>query len=202
MQGRSRDDLRLRRRHRRFAADFDQARGLAVGDRPGRNPPDAGAERPAFAHRRAGRRRRAHRTRRRGRRAARRRRVRLRHRAADRRRLHHDAQVSSQHLPRRRRHAGSGVAQALRRPARARHQLLLLRRRGGARADGRDGLSAHSTKWSARARCSTRPGWSPRPRRAGSISPSCSTSRRRGRATRSTIAPSRITDSITCSTAA
>ena len=59
----------------------------------------------------------------------------------DRGRLHHDAQVSSQHLPGRRRDAGPGAAQALHRPARARHQLLLLRRRRGARADGVDGLS-------------------------------------------------------------
>ena len=65
-----------------------------------------------------------------------RRRVRLRHRAADRGRLHHDAQVPSQHLPGRRRDAGSGAAQALHRPARARHQLLLLRRRGSARDHG------------------------------------------------------------------
>ena len=36
-----------------------------------------------------------------------RRRIRLRHRAADRRRLHHDAQMPSQHLPGRRRDAGS-----------------------------------------------------------------------------------------------
>ena len=74
------------------------------------------------------------------RRAARRRRVRLRHRAADRRRLHHDAQVPSQHLPGRRRDAGPGAAQALHRPARARHQLLLLRRRGSARDHGAAGL--------------------------------------------------------------
>ena len=140
VQGRPRDDLRLRGRHRRFAADLDQARRQPVGDRPGRDSPDAGAQRPALAHQRPGRRRRPHRTRRRRRRAARRRRVRLLHRAADRRRLHHDAQVSSQHLPGRRRHPGPGVAQALRRPARARHQLLLLRRRRGARADGVDGL--------------------------------------------------------------
>ena len=73
-------------------------------------------------------------------RAARRRRVRLLDRAADRRRLHHDAQVPPQHLPGRRRDAGPGAAQALQGPARARHQLLLLRRRGGARADGGDGL--------------------------------------------------------------
>ena len=86
-----------------------------------------------------------------------RRRVRLRHRAADRGRLHHDAQVPSQHLPGRRRDAGSGAAQALHRPARARHQLLLLRRRGSARDHGRSSATAPSTRWSARPRCSTRP---------------------------------------------
>ena len=74
------------------------------------------------------------------RRAARRRRVRLRDGAAGRRGLHHDAQVPPQHLPGRRRDAGSGAAQALRRPARARRQLLLLRRRGSARDHGAAGL--------------------------------------------------------------
>ena len=71
---------------------------------------------------------------------ARRRRVRLLDRAADRGRLHHDAQVPSQHLSGRRCDPGPGAAQALQGSARARHQLLLLRRRRGARADGRDGL--------------------------------------------------------------
>ena len=70
-------------------------------------------------------------------RAARRRRIRLRHRAVDRRRLHHDAQMPSQHLPGRRRHARPGAARALPGQARARHQFLLLRRRGGARIHGR-----------------------------------------------------------------
>jgi glutamate synthase (NADPH/NADH) large chain len=55
-----------------------------MGNRPCRNPADAGAERPALAHRAAGRRRPPHRPRRHHRRAARRRRIRLRHRAADR----------------------------------------------------------------------------------------------------------------------
>ena len=117
-------------------AHLDQARRFAVGDRPRRNPPDAGAREAALAHRRTGRRRLPYRTRRRDRRAARGRRVRLRHRALDRGRLHHDAQVPSQHLPGRRRDAGPGAAQALHRPARARHQLLLLRRRGSARDHG------------------------------------------------------------------
>ena len=88
----------------------------------------------------AGRWRPAHRARRHHRRAARRRRVRLLDRAADRRRLHHDAQVPSQHLPGRRRDAGSGAAQALQGHAGACHQLLLLRGGRGAGAPGRDGL--------------------------------------------------------------
>ena len=68
---------------------------------------------------------------------ARSRRVRLLHRAADRRRLHHDAQMPPEHLPGRHRHARSGVARALPRQARARHQLFLLRGRRGARVHGR-----------------------------------------------------------------
>ena len=95
---------------------------------------DEPAARP---HRGAGRRRPAHGPRRRHRRAARCRRVRLRHRAADRGRLHHDAQVPPQHLPGRRRDAGPGASRALQGPARARRELLLLRRRGSARAHGR-----------------------------------------------------------------
>ena len=55
----------------------------------------------------------------------------------DRRRLHHDAQMPSQHLPGRRRHAGPGAARAIPGQARARHQFLLLRRRGSARIHGR-----------------------------------------------------------------
>ncbi len=43
----SRDDLRLRGRHRRLAADLDQARGHALGDRPRRDASDARHERPA-----------------------------------------------------------------------------------------------------------------------------------------------------------
>ncbi len=79
------------------------------------------------------------------RRAARRRRVRLRDGAAGRRRLHHDAQVPPQHLPGRHRDAGPGAAQELHRPARARRQLLLLRRRGSARDRWRSSASASST---------------------------------------------------------
>ncbi len=50
--------------------------------------------------------------------------------------LHHDAQVPSEHLPGRRRDAGPGAAQEIHRATGARDQLLLLRRRGSARADG------------------------------------------------------------------
>ena len=55
------DDRRLRGWHRRVAAHLDQACRLALGDRPRRNPADAGAEPPALAHHGAGRRRAAHR---------------------------------------------------------------------------------------------------------------------------------------------
>ena len=40
-------DLRLRGRHRRLSPHLAQARGLALGDRPRRDPADAGAEPPA-----------------------------------------------------------------------------------------------------------------------------------------------------------
>ena len=136
-QGRPRDDRRPRRRHRRLAGVVDQARRHAVGARPRRDAADAGAQPAARPHRRAGRRPDEDRPRRRDRRAARRRRVRLRDGAAGRRRLHHDAQVPPQHLPGRRRDAGPGAARAVRGPARARRQLLLLRRRGSARDHGR-----------------------------------------------------------------
>ena len=62
---RSRDDLGLRGRHRRLAADLAHPCRLALGDRPGRDPADAGAERAARPHRGAGRWRPAHRPRRR-----------------------------------------------------------------------------------------------------------------------------------------
>ena len=140
-------DLRLRGRHGRLAAHLDQARRLALGDRPRRDAADAGAEPPARARRAPGRRRPAHRAATSSIAAlARRRRVRLLDRAADRGRLHHDAQVPPQHLPGRRRDAGPGAAQALQGPAGARGQLLLLRRRGGARADGARWASARSTR--------------------------------------------------------
>ena len=53
---RRRAHLRARRRHRRRAADLAQARGRPVGARPGRDPADAAAQRPARPDRRADRR--------------------------------------------------------------------------------------------------------------------------------------------------
>ena len=135
-QGRPRDDRRPRWRHRRIAGVVDQACRHAVGTGPGRNAADAGAQPPARPHRGAGRRPDEDRSRRRHRRAARRRRVRLRDGAAGRRRLHHDAQVPPEHLPGRRGDAGPGAARQVQGPARARRQLLLLRRRGSARDHG------------------------------------------------------------------
>ena len=130
-----------------------------------------------------------------------RRRVRLRHRAADRGRLHHDAQVPSQHLPGRRRDAGPGAAQALHRPARARHQLLLLRRRGSARDHGRARLP--QVQRDGRPDPDARPDrrWSRTGRPRGSTSRSCSCGRRKRRARRSIIRKPRTIIWKPCSTA-
>ncbi len=65
-----------------------------------------------------------------------RRRVRLLHGPARRRGLHHDEEVPPQHVSGRHRDAGSGAPPKIHRTARTRRQLLLLRGRGSARADG------------------------------------------------------------------
>ena len=132
--------------------------GTALGTRPRRNAAGAAAERSAQPHPRADRRQAADRPRRRDRRAARRRGIRLRHRAAHRHGLHHDAQVPPEHLLGRHRHAGPGAARALHRPARARHQFLLLHRRAGARSTWPSSASAPWTRWSA-ASTSSIPCW-------------------------------------------
>src|SRR6185312_9773090 len=124
------------------ASPLDQARRKPLGNRARRNAPDAGRKPAAQPHFRSGGRRHPHWPRRGDRRDARRRRIRLLDRAADRRRLHHDAQVSSQHLPGRRCDAGPGAAQALQGTARACDQLLLFRRRGSTRDHGRARLSS------------------------------------------------------------
>ncbi len=180
-QGRPRRDRRPRRRHRRLAVELDQACRHAVGTRPRRDAADPGAEPAARPHPRAGRRPDEDRSRRRDRRAARRRRVRLRDGAARRRGLHHDAQVPPQHLPGRRGDAGPGAARQVPGPARARRQLLLLRRRGGApdhgaarrayvrRADRPRRPARHAQ--GHRALEGTRPRLQPHPPRAGGAAP-------------------------------
>ena len=141
---RPRADLRSRRRHRRLAALVDPLRGHPVGDRPRRDAADARAQRPALADLGADRRPAQDRARRRRRRAARRRRDGLRDGAADRHRLRDDARLPPEHLPGRDRDPGSGAAQALPGQARARRQLPLLRRRGGARRSWPGSASAAS----------------------------------------------------------
>ena len=131
-----------------------QSRGRAVGDRPGRDAADAARERPALARDPADRRPDAHRARRRDRGAPGRRRVRLLDRSPDRDRLHHDARLPPQHLPGRRRDPGPRAPPPLHRQARARRELPLPRRRGGAPDPRRPGRPL--------ARRAGRPGPAPR----------------------------------------
>ena len=87
------------------------------------------SQRSAQPHRRADGWQAANRTRCRDRGAAGRRRVWLFHHAAGSHGLHHDAQVPSEYVPGRHRHAGPGAAQEVSRHAGERRQLFLLRRR-------------------------------------------------------------------------
>ena len=133
-----------------------QARRPAVGTRPRRDAPDARAQQSPLPHRRRDRRPAEDRPRRGHRRAARRRGIRLRHRAARRARLHHDARLPPQHLPGRRRHAGSAAAREVHRRARARRELHEVHRAGRARDHGAARLPHDRTKWSAAPTCSSR----------------------------------------------
>ncbi len=135
-EGGRRSHLGARRRDGRLAPGLHQVRGRPLGDRPGRDPADAGAERPARPHPRADRRRPEDGPRRGDRGPAGRGRVRVRDRAAGRHGLHPHAGVPPEHLPGRHRDPERGAAQALRRHARARRPVLPLRRRRGAGADG------------------------------------------------------------------
>ncbi|CAA9472778.1 MAG: Glutamate synthase [NADPH] large chain, partial [uncultured Solirubrobacteraceae bacterium] len=130
-QRRPRPDRGPRRRHRSLAAVVGPLGRHPVGDRPRRDAADAGPQRPALADGGADRRAAQDGPRRGHRRPARGRRDGLRDRPADRDGLHHDARLPPEHLPGGHRDAGPGAAQALQRPAGARGQLLLLRRRGG-----------------------------------------------------------------------
>ncbi len=136
-------DLRPRRRHRGQPADVAQARRRSLGARPGRDPADPAAQRPARPHRRAGRRADEDRPRRDHRCPARGRGVRLRHRPAGGVGLHHDARLPPRHLPGGHRHPEPRAAQALRGQARVRRDVLRVHRRGGPRAAGRAGLPQH-----------------------------------------------------------
>ena len=103
--------------------------------------------------------------------------------------------------PGRRRHAGPGAAQALRRPARARHQLFLLRRRGSARDhgrarlshDGRDGRAVADARQAQAGRALEGEG--------ARLLALCSPSRTCRRASASITANCRTITSNTCSTA-
>ena len=169
-----RPDLRARRRHRCRAADLAQARRLAVGARPGRDPADAAGQRPARPDRRPGRRADEDRPRRDRRRAAGRRGVRLRDRAAGGLRLRDDAGLPPRHLSGRRRHAEPGAAQAVHRAAGVRRHLLRVPRRAGARRTSPSWASARSTRPSATPSCSTPAGGRPLEGRRASTSRRCS----------------------------
>ena len=124
-------------------ADLDQARRLAVGDRPRRDAADAGAQPPARPRRAAGRRRPAHR-------AATSSSAALL--GADEFGFSTAPLIAAGCIMMRKCHLNTcpvGVAtqdpvlrKRFKGTARARHQLLLLRRRGGARADGARWASA------------------------------------------------------------
>ena len=168
VQRRSHPHLGPRRRHRRVADLVDPARGRSVGDRPRRDAADARAERSPFACVGADGRPAQDRPRRRRRRAARRGRDGVRDGAVDRDRLRDDARLSSEHVPGRRRDAGSRAAPALPRQARARDRVLLPRRRGRARDHGVARQSAGSRISSGASTCSSRTTRSRTGRRAAS----------------------------------
>ena len=133
-------DLRSRRRHRRRPADQHQARGRALGARPGRDPADPAAQRPAGPDRGAGRRPAEDRPGRDHRGAARRGGVRLRHRTAGGGRVRDDAGVPPGHLPGRGGHAEPRAARPVLRQARVRGELLRVPGRAGPRLPGPAGL--------------------------------------------------------------
>ena len=133
---RRRADLGTRRRHRRGAADRHQARRRAVGAGARGNAAGPDAQQPARPHRRAGRRPAEDRPRRRRRRADGRGGVRVRDRAARGVGLRDDARLPPEHLPGRRRDAGSRAAEELHRQGGVHRQFLPVHRRGSARVHG------------------------------------------------------------------
>ena len=131
--------------------------GAPVGARPGRDPADPAAQRPAGPDRGAGRRPAQDRPGRDHRGAARRGGVRLRHRAAGGGRLRDDAGVPPGHLPGRGGHAEPRAARAVHRQARVRGELLRVPGRAGPRATWPSWASARWPRRSATPSCSTRP---------------------------------------------
>ncbi len=107
--------------------------------------------------------------------------------------LHHDAQVPPQYVSGGHRDAGSGAAPEIRRPARARGELFLLRRRGSARADGAHGRAHVQRAHRPRPTSSTCAAASRTGRRAVSTSAASSTSPRCRRKSRATTARRRTT---------
>ena len=107
---RSSGDRRRYGRHGRVAAHLDQTCRGPLGTGYRRNAPDAGNEQPALAGGAANGRPAENRSRSGHRHATGRRGIRLCNRPFDCAGLHHDAQVSSQHLPGRDRHPGPGIA--------------------------------------------------------------------------------------------
>ena len=170
-------DQRLRRRHGRLAADLDHARRPALGARPRRDAPDAGAQQPAQPHRGRDRRPAEDRPRRRHRGAAGRRGVRLRHRAAGRGRLHHDARVPPEHLPGRRRDAGSASCARSSPASPSMWSTSCASSPRRCARSWRSSASAPSRRWSAASTAWSRARPSTTGRRRASISATSSTSR-------------------------
>ena len=154
-----RPHLGLRRRHGSLAPHLPQARGPALGARPGRSPPDPPSQQSSLDHHRRNGRQADDRPRRGDRRDAGRRGVRLRYRASRRPRLRHDARLQSRHLPGGHCDAKPRAARELQGQARIRRELHALRRPGSERAHGRPGHPPGSSNWWAGPTSST---WRPR----------------------------------------
>ena len=177
-----------------------QAQRRAVGAGAGRDAAGARDEPAARPDRRAGRRPDEDRPGRRDCGAARRRGIRIRDGAAGRLGLHHDARLPPEHVSGRHGDAGSGAAQEVHGEAGVRRELLPVRRRRSARADGaprvpdhgRDDRPGRSARRSSR-RSSTG-------RRGASTSRSSCTRPRRGGRAPATACRRRITASTRRST--
>ena len=134
--GRDRPHRGRRRRDGREPPVVDQARRPAVGDGAGRDPADAGRERPPGEDPGPGRRRVQDGPRRGRGGASRGRRVLLRHRGAARRGLHHGPDLPPRHLSGGHRQPAAGAAGEVHRHPGDGRQLPAVRGRGGAADPG------------------------------------------------------------------